>query len=154
MCSFRHLHLQLRKTVSRTISRGLAAVGPLIVTPVAAMHPTPPLSAVKRILVVDFDGTCTIRDTTPLIPHLASSSTSKLAEFSRLEGIYFENLRNVQATMGLDRSPSESYDPDALALALATQDHVSMEVTEMVSQSRVLAGITRDGVESTLRRHV
>jgi hypothetical protein len=131
-----------------SISRGLAALAPLTGTG-AAMHCG---SAIKRILVVDFDGTCTIGDTTPLIPHLATSSRSRLAEFSRLEGIYFQGLRGAQAALGLDAPPCDTYDPEALALALSTLDDVSVQVTEMVSQSGVLAGITHDSVTLKLEK--
>lgn len=118
---------------------------------------TSPGAASERWLVVDFDGTCTVRDTTPILPHLASSCTgdsaeekrNRLAAFGELEGDYFDLYEKAKARVfdvgeGGDTQGGEGRQSPSMTLdgALEALDDVSTEVTRRVSASGVLAGIS------------
>ena len=58
-------------------------------------------------LITDFDGTCTQKDTTPLVPHLAARSSSTpdevLERFNALEDLYMSMVESVHNGMALHR---------------------------------------------------
>jgi len=115
-------------------------------------------------LILDFDGTCTNSDTTPLLPRLASLHSNdtpqqreqRLGAFQKLEQEYFDNYCKVREDIlrceteiddsngeSSDRS-SRSYDPsnpDHLHEALEALDEVSTRVTHKVTSSSCLAGM-------------
>mmetsp|Transcript_9268 Transcript_9268/g.27939 ORF Transcript_9268/g.27939 Transcript_9268/m.27939 type:complete len:454 (-) Transcript_9268:651-2012(-) len=107
-------------------------------------------------LVVDFDGTCTVRDTTPILPRLASSCVGEDDEarrrrqdaFEVLEGRYFELYEEAKTRIFADGGGGGGGggDPGTTALtlddALESLDAASTEVTRGVSESGVLAGIS------------
>lgn len=107
-------------------------------------------------LLVDFDGTCTIEETTPLLPHLAASlgpsdlAASKLERFAQLEKEYLAGLADISQALDLNGSPYEGFDSDGLTACLQAMDHHSSEVTLRVGESACLAGIRDDDVTTTL----
>lgn len=121
-----------------------------------------------RYLITDFDGTCTITDTTPLVPQLAARTSSTpelvLSRFGELEDMYLDMLSKCKVefidsgsstTQNSDDSlPSLSsetgYDAAGLDTALAAMDAVSDEVTLLLSKSGILAGIDAAGVAGAL----
>ena len=98
--------------------------------------------APRRWLVVDFDGTCTAEDTTPLLPCLASlhagdddeARRSRLGAFRTLEEKFFRAYTEVKDTLFAGSNEDLHYALDAL-------DHVSSSVTADVSKSACLAGL-------------
>ena len=100
-------------------------------------------------LVVDFDGTCTARDTTPLLPVLASflsddndsQRDERLANFKSLEQEYFGLLQQSKSKLSSLLSSSSSTDEITLERALDTLDEASILVTNKVSSSGVLKGL-------------
>lgn len=111
------------------------------------MRVTESLAAVStlsqtRWLVVDFDGTCTERDTTPLLPKLAAmlcdDSDSVERRISR-----FKELENEFVCLYAAAKNAMSSQTMTLCDALDTLDAVSKAVTEKVSQSGVLLGLDR-----------
>ena len=118
------------------------------------------LSRRRRWLVVDFDGTCTEHDTTPLLPRLAAFATRLRSSIISAE----VNSSNILHKQDLDRrlvqfqcledefvkrydkaksSLLTSYDNDQQSIheILDALDEPSTIVTGMVSESRVLAGL-------------
>jgi len=70
---------------------------------------------VPGFLVVDFDGTCTVKETIGLLPRLAahgqeSAAAAKLARFKELEEEYIAGIRHVNARHDLDGPPPASLD--------------------------------------------
>mmetsp|Transcript_37044 Transcript_37044/g.110725 ORF Transcript_37044/g.110725 Transcript_37044/m.110725 type:complete len:276 (+) Transcript_37044:1-828(+) len=71
---------------------------------------------VPGFLVVDFDGTCTVKETIGLLPRLAahlgqeSEAAAKLARFKELEEEYIAGIRRVNARHDLDGPPPASLD--------------------------------------------
>ena len=71
---------------------------------------------VPGFLVVDFDGTCTVKETIGLLPRLAahlgqeSAAAAKLARFKELEEEYIAGIRRVNARHDLDGPPPASLD--------------------------------------------
>jgi phosphoserine phosphatase len=93
----------------------------------------------RKWLVVDFDGTCTIKDTTPLLPHLAglfqeekSLVEERLEVFSELEQEYFALYNEAKSKIQEDHSLFEVLD---------RLDDISTRVTSKVSASGVLKGL-------------
>lgn len=114
--------------------------------------------------MVDFDGTCTAHDTTPLLPRLAAYATARrrrsseatngddesaggeeanahrddlrrrTLQFQKLEERYFELLKGVKKL----QSSSEGSEAGGLHDALDALDRPSNLVTDMVSESGVL----------------
>jgi len=92
-----------------------------------------------RWLVVDFDGTCTERETPSLLPKLASelngddSLEKRVVQFKEFEDEYYR----------LYKAAKERISPDTMTLeeALDSLDDVSNLVTEHVSASGVLQGL-------------
>eukprot|EP00978_Attheya_sp_CCMP212_P011155 scaffold27341_cov48-Attheya_sp.AAC.1 len=100
--------------------------------------PRPLQSTTTRWLVVDFDGTCSERDTTPLLPQLAAvlhgdSVEQRLSTFAELESEFFRLYAAAKSKMC----------PTTMSLedALDSLDQVSNEVTTKVSSSGVLRGL-------------
>ena len=105
---------------------------------------TPPTSTtttspkIHRWLVVDFDGTCSAQDTTPLLPQLAAvlcndsphQRQQRLQTFGKLEQEFFQ----LYAEALLAERPT-------LMEALDALDEVSNIVTHKVSASGVLKGL-------------
>jgi len=95
-------------------------------------------------LVVDFDGTCSERDTTPLLPKLASILESdrtdkimeqeeRIARFAELEEEFFRLYNTAKENM--------CHETMSLDEALDSLDDVSNHVTEKVSSSGSLRGL-------------
>lgn len=105
-------------------------------------------------LVVDFDGTCTLRDTTPLLPRLAArlaaddetAERERLAKFGALEQEYFalyakakaplHDNKNDQATDTTTTTATTSLDE-----ALDLLDDVSNQILRKVNQAGILQGL-------------
>jgi len=92
-------------------------------------------------LVVDFDGTCTVRDTTSVLPKLSSHLQSngddlemRVSQFTKFEEHYYELYRAAQKQI-CPRSCT------SLENALTILDRVSTKVTSKVSASGVLRGL-------------
>ena len=101
-------------------------------------------------VIVDFDGTCTTFDTTPLIPHLTSPTTESLKEFAAFEQVFVDRSLACQASLDLDGVPSPGPDIPGLERALAALDDVSNDVIEQVSAKGVLAGMEEGAVAATI----
>ena len=136
---------------------------------VAMSSSTTALSAAassKSWLVVDFDGTCTVRDTITMLPRLASLAQSRkeqqtgfnngdvlspdaamelqgrLSIFSMLENEYFRQYRDAMESI----EPEAVNDNDDdnlknLAVSIDKLDDVSTAITREVSNWRVLGGL-------------
>merc|ERR1740124_1641846 len=140
-----------------------------------AVSGTPPP---RRWLFLDFDGTCTVADTTPLLPLIASlhsgdddeARRSRIATFRALEEDYFRAYTEVKGTLfseemdgdgdgdgdGGDGGGSEAVlDGDDLQSALSALDDVSTVVTDRVSASACLAGLPSSTNQMTalIERH-
>lgn len=116
-------------------------------TPLSAAQISPQQQ--QNWLVVDFDGTCTARDTTPLLPKLAAllgstgdddndastkNMNERLATFHELEAEYFR----------LYMSARKSLCPQTMSLdeALDSLDNASSAITKKVSASGILRGLS------------
>jgi hypothetical protein len=114
-----------------------------------------------RWLVVDFDGTCTEKDTTPLLPKLTAmlcddiEHQQRLARFKRLEDEFVRLYAAARMKMCSQTM--------TLCDALDSLDDVSKLVTEQVSESGVLLGLSSASPEdimsiieqdSDIRNHV
>lgn len=127
-----------------------------------------------RWVVVDFDGTCTVRDTTPLLPRLAclvhshrqqqqekdsgslptirelasADLPDRLKRFTELENEYFRRYREVSL---------ETKQHDHLKGYLDRLDAISTEITELVTESGVLKGlgsVSHTELLETMDRHI
>lgn len=117
----------------------------LLVSPFLMSIPCQPLASTSpgRHLVLDFDGTCTIKDTTPLLPRIAAicagddakARRTRLGSWQKLEEEYLRAYSEAK-----DALFSSDYDGD-LHSALDALDTVSTTVTEQVSASGCLAGL-------------
>ena len=134
----------------------------------AAATATPKQQQQYNWLVVDFDGTCTVRDTITMLPRLAAlaqSTTgdgtlspdasidfqSRLSIFNTLEDEYFRRYTEVlrldseAATTAVSSSKvsddENGDDLKQLAESIDKLDNVSTEITHEVSKWRVLGGI-------------
>lgn len=105
------------------------------------------VSTSKKFLVVDFDGTCTVMDTTPMLPKLAalmqngkettnvSTLDERLETFSALEQEYHARYKQAKNDLNhVENIPS-------LFEALERLDDVSNVVTAKVTASGVLSGL-------------
>ncbi|CAM9696424.1 unnamed protein product [Chrysoparadoxa australica] len=114
------------------------------------------------LFCTDFDDTCTSSDTTPLLPRIAAclapdrevsiGSTWADLTASFLEGYYGrfkEGMKKVQ------EDPAASVPGKAglaeLELFLKAMEKPEGESMQRVSESRVLANITREGIKESLR---
>lgn len=100
---------------------------------------------------MDFDGTCTKRDTTPLLPQLAALLSNenvdkRMETFSHLEKEYFR--LHYQAKDRLQNNSENNH--QCLEDALDTLDQVSIAVTHQVSASRILCGLEEDTAEPSI----
>lgn len=114
----------------------------------------------NKWLVLDFDGTCTEHDTTPLLPRMASlhsgdddaTRKQRLEQFNALEQEYFEAYSEVKDRILKDDGSSNDGESahtdtgpntDSLDLheALDSLDEVSTVVTNKVSESACLSGL-------------
>ena len=95
----------------------------------------------NKWLVVDYDGTCTENDTTPLLPRLASLASRRsseedlrrrLGQFKELENEYLALYSEVKNSLD---------ETEDLHCALDRMDRPSTAVTRKVSQSGVLEGL-------------
>ncbi|KAL1515535.1 hypothetical protein AB1Y20_002157 [Prymnesium parvum] len=117
--------------------------------------PPPPI---PRFLIVDFDGTCTVQETTALLPHLAATlgpahlASSKLATFASLEQQYVAGLAALTPPRDAPAPARASLDQRALAAYLQRMDDHSTAVTRRVSDSRCLAHLDASAVPSLLAR--
>ena len=117
----------------------------------------------RRWLVVDFDGTCTEKDTTPLLPYLAAAyydSTrhqrekedcacyisheqdlqQRLSLFKVLEDEYMRLLGETYTNLFSDND-EEEVESQSIHEVLHALDEPSIQVTKMVSDSRILGGL-------------
>ena len=100
-----------------------------------------------RWLVVDFDGTCTAEDTTPLLPRMASlhagdddeERCARLGAFRALEEEFFRAHSEVKDALFAGSGGGG----DSLHSALNALDQVSTSVTASVSKSACLAGLPK-----------
>ena len=116
-------------------------------------------------LVVDFDGTCTVRDTITMLPRLASLAQSRLPPiksdkvtlspdavidfqgrlsiFSMLEDEYFRKYTEAMESMkpGDANESDETTMLEELAKSIDKLDDVSTAITHEVSNWRVLGGL-------------
>ena len=111
-------------------------------------------SAIKLAwLVVDFDGTCTVRDTTPTIACLAAAHNNggveQLSSFGVHERDYMEGHARLLGGGELEAEPSAAVDVAALSAFLAALDDHSTRTTREVSRSGVLAGLDGARVAET-----
>ena len=111
-------------------------------------------SAIKLAwLVVDFDGTCTVRDTTPTIACLAAAHNNggveQLSSFGVHERDYMEGHARLLGGGELEGEPSAAVDVAALSAFLAALDDHSTRTTREVSRSGVLAGLDGARVAET-----
>ena len=111
-------------------------------------------------LVVDFDGTCTEHDTTPLLPRLAASFATRqrssiapesedihkqdlerrLLQFKQLEDEYMRLLGDTKTAL-FSSDTEEGEKEKSMHEVLHALDNPSTIVTKMVSESRVLEGL-------------
>lgn len=140
----------------------------LVLALVAMCNPTVALSAAtsthKNWLVVDFDGTCTVRDTITMLPRLASLASSRkqqqtgfdngnkltpdaamelqsrLSIFSMLENEYFRQYKDAMETIEPEEDSTVD-NLDKLTLSIDKLDAVSTSITHEVSNWRVLGGL-------------
>lgn len=104
-------------------------------------HPT--MSAISnknKWLVVDYDGTVTENDTTPLLPRLASLASGRSSEDLRRRLSQFKELEDEYLALYSEAKNSLDETED-LHCALDGLDHPSTAVTRKVSQSGVLEGL-------------
>ena len=95
-------------------------------------------------LVVDFDGTCTESDTTPLLPKLASlvendsdaERERRQQKFNELETEFYTLYDAAKKSMNTNKDKMTSLDQ-----ALDVLDDASNDVTDKVSTSGILKGI-------------
>jgi hypothetical protein len=129
--------------------------------PTSKYHPDRDgLSRRRRWLVVDFDGTCTEHDTTPLLPQIAAFATRKRSSIISVDAnktntIHKQDLeRRLVQFRCLEDEFVKRYDEAKSSLltindknqksihdVLDALDEPSTIVTGMVSESRVLAGL-------------
>ena len=116
----------------------------------------------RRWLVVDFDGTCTEKDTTPLLPYLAAAYCStchqrdkeddishekdlqnRLSQFKVLEDEYMRLLGETYTNLfsDNDKGGEEEIERQSIYEVLHALDDPSIQVTKMVSDSRLLGGL-------------
>mmetsp|Transcript_34963 Transcript_34963/g.75765 ORF Transcript_34963/g.75765 Transcript_34963/m.75765 type:complete len:402 (-) Transcript_34963:1720-2925(-) len=111
--------------------------------------PLPNKHKSNKWLVLDFDGTCTEHDTTPLLPRMASLHSGdddarrkqRLEQFNALEQEYFDAYSAAKKrVLGNDSDGGDDTNMD-LHEALESLDEVSTVVTHKVSQSSCLSGL-------------
>ena len=161
---------QKRKTTERYKSTKMNEASQsesTLFSPASKFHPNQNgLSKRRRWLVVDFDGTCTEHDTTPLLPRLAAFATrsrssiskspdgtetdnnddynhqkdmeKRLAQFQLLEDEFMKRYGEARSTMFSNNVNDES---TSLYDVLDALDEPSNIVTEMVSASKCLSGL-------------
>lgn len=114
-------------------------------------------------LVVDFDGTCTERDTTPLLPKLTAvlqgdnetEQRDRLTRFKELENEFLSLFATARKTLDDDKAKT-------LEEALSHLDEPSEIITHKVSESGILHGLAvsadkiADAIQSNdlIRDHV
>ena len=96
-----------------------------------------PRRCTARHLIVDFDGTCTEADTTGLVAKLAArrGAPDVLSRFDVLERKFLQLLQECRSAL-----PATG-DRAALECALDAMDKVSIDITEELSESGILAGL-------------
>jgi len=111
-----------------------------------------PDAALQHWLVVDFDGTCTVRDTTPALVNLASAGAgddadtraARASSFASLEGEYFATYEKEIGDVLPDGAASRGAPDRTLPEALRGLDDISSRITARVSSSGCLADIPED----------
>ena len=107
-------------------------------------------------LATDFDGTCTEKETIPLLPQLAAClgpaerASTKLATFQQLENAYMAGLNHILAQHELDGAPNDALNLEGLSSILREMDAHSTEITMQVGQSGCLADIPPQAVAGQL----
>lgn len=112
-------------------------------------RPLPNKHKCDKWLVLDFDGTCTEHDTTPLLPHMASLHSGdddarrkqRLQQFNALEQEYFDAYSAAKKRVFSDGGDDGDDTTMDLHEALESLDEVSTVVTHKVSQSSCLSGL-------------
>ena len=122
--------------------------------PIAAAAASAVSTRSGHLLVADFDGTCTMFDTTPIVPHLAAHFSAEpetvLARFQTLEESYFELLSECKDELEVSEEVIGGYDAAGLEASLLAMDNVSNVITEQLSRSGILAGIRAAEVAQVL----
>ena len=150
-------------------------------SPNSKYHNQNGLAKRRRWLIVDFDGTCTEHDTTPLLPRLASFATrsrssiskasdgtetknngdydhqedlkKRLDQFQLLEDEFMKRYNEARSKMFNGENDESS---TSLYDVLDALDEPSNAVTEMVSASKCLSGLGHadtDEIEQMLNLH-
>ncbi|KAF0714246.1 Aste57867_3961 [Aphanomyces stellatus] len=103
-------------------------------------------SASRWTICVDFDETCSTKDTTADLALLACRVKQQPTdEWDRLVDLFLQDYARVMATLG---PPSTSYDPKGLASFLAAYSEADLTSVARVIESGVLAGVPRAAIES------
>jgi phosphoserine phosphatase len=134
-----------------------------LLTMVRATESLATLSTISqtRWLVVDFDGTCTEKDTTPLLPKLTAILCNDIEHQQRLA--HFKKLENEFVQLYAAAKMKMCSQTMSLSDALDSLDAVSKRVTEQVSESGLLLGLSTASPEdiisiidrdSDIRNHV
>ena len=160
------------------IMRNASPVGALLTTALASSSSSSSSSTTTsgrnqqdRWLVVDFDGTCTVRDTTPLLHRLAyliesqshniddkdkgENSTrlqldlrERVSTFSKLENEYYQGyievLRSIESEEYNDDDNNNNNNKNnllQLESSLHRLDCVSNNIIEKVNKSKILRGL-------------
>jgi len=130
--------------ISHYVLTYLAFCHPLECT-IRAFSTTPVSQQHNCWLIVDFDGTCTEKDTTPLLPKLAaefskdneSERLKRLNTFASLENEYFDLHNTAMSNIFVDGSKV------SMKNALESLDDVSSTITKKLSDSGVLFGMSQ-----------
>lgn len=129
-------------------------------TSVPISTPNPPHNNNNNLwLVVDFDGTCSVKDTTPLLPRIAqlfydvdgdeergmnskySDINDRMKQWNMHESEYFELYKKVQTQIFEGDQDDDDDEGMNLESALQKLDDISTTITHQVSESQVLKGI-------------
>ena len=120
------------------------------------------LSRRRRWLVVDFDGTCTEHDTTPLLPRLAALATRSQSEISQ-QNVDYDHQMDLQKRLdkfqvledefirryseARSKMNNNNDNESTLNSVLDALDEPSCVVTDMVSESGCLSGLGHAGTD-------
>lgn len=104
---------------------------------------------VRSWLVVDFDGTCTLKDTTSFLPKIASlrdedGGDSRMKRWQDVENEYFQAYNALKSRL---LQENESRIIVSLEEALDELDTVSIASTRKVSEQKLLSGVPTSRTE-------
>jgi phosphoserine phosphatase len=141
--------------VQFTSMRNTAAFIGLVTTTTTMVRATESLTTAStlsrtRWLVVDFDGTCTEKDTTPLLPKLTAIVCDDIEHQQQQRLARFEQLEREFVRLYAAARMKMCSQTMTLCDALDSLDDVSKRVTEQVSKSGVLLGLSSASPEDIL----